>query len=167
MIVVNFLSIKVMAKKKNSIVCNTNANSRYYVGGFEPLSILFKIAVKQYINGVKKWGKRIFSDRKSQKAQIADLEKKIKEKQRQKTKTQQQTIANTPTPSLSITPTPNPQGGKRICRSSRRNRRLTGGKFDPKRDIVDFLAGPLGWAAMGVRKKRERKIAELQKQLNS
>lgn len=157
-----------MSKKKNNIVCNSKANSRYYVGGFEPWSILFKIAVKEYINGVKKWGKRIFSDRKSQKAQIADLEKKIKEKQQQKAKIQQQQASNnTPLPPTSTPPTPNPQGGKRICRSSRRNRRLTGGKFDPKRDIVDFLAGPLGWAAMGVRKKRERKIAELQKQLNS
>lgn len=135
-----------MPKKKNIQTRIPKTKSRYYTGGFEPLSVLFKVAIQQYLNGVKKWGNRVFSDRKTQKEQIADLERRIKEKQQ--------------------TTPPEPQGGKRICRR-KRNRRLTGGKFDPRRDIVDFLAGPLGWAAMGVRKKRERKIAELQKQLNS
>jgi len=37
-----------------------------------------------------------------------------------------------------------------------------GGKFDPKRDIVDFLAGPIGWTMMGLRKKREKEIEALQ-----
>lgn len=44
-------------------------------------------------------------------------------------------------------------------------KRLTGGKFDPKKDIVDFLAGPWGWLAMGMRKKREKEIAKLQQEL--
>lgn len=40
-----------------------------------------------------------------------------------------------------------------------------GGKLEG-RDVVDFLAGPIGWAFMGVRKSREKKIANLKKQLN-
>ena len=44
-------------------------------------------------------------------------------------------------------------------------KKMQGGKFDPKKDIVDFLAGPWGWVAMGMRKKREKEIAKLQQQL--
>ncbi len=40
-----------------------------------------------------------------------------------------------------------------------------GGKLEG-RDVVDFLAGPIGWAFMGVRKAREKKIDKLKKQLN-
>lgn len=49
----------------------------------------------------------------------------------------------------------------------RKAAKLSGGKFDARRDIVDFLAGPAGWAVMGLRKKREREIANLQKELAS
>lgn len=41
-----------------------------------------------------------------------------------------------------------------------------GGKFEPKTDIIDFLAGPLGWIKMGIRKKRQREIEQLKKELN-
>ena len=40
-----------------------------------------------------------------------------------------------------------------------------GGKLEG-RDVIDFLAGPIGWAFMGVRKSREKKIDKLKKQLN-
>lgn len=40
-------------------------------------------------------------------------------------------------------------------------KRLRGGKFDAKKDVVDILAGPLGWIKMGIRKKREKEIAKL------
>ena len=84
-----------MPKKKNIQTRIPKTKSRYYTGGFEPLSVLFKVAIQQYLNGVKKWGNRVFSDRKTQKEQIADLERRIKEKQQ--------------------TTPPEPQGGKRIC----------------------------------------------------
>lgn len=41
---------------------------------------------------------------------------------------------------------------------------VKGGKFVP-RDILDFVAGPIGWAFMGVRKKREKQIENLKKEL--
>ena len=40
-----------------------------------------------------------------------------------------------------------------------------GGKLEG-RDVIDFLAGPIGWAFMGVRKSREKKIDKLKKELN-
>ena len=45
-----------------------------------------------------------------------------------------------------------------------RLRKLRGGKFE-LRDIRDFFAGPIGWAMMGVRKRREKEIEDLQRQL--
>lgn len=39
-----------------------------------------------------------------------------------------------------------------------------GGKFE-FRDIRDGLLGPVGWIRMGIRKNRERKIAQLKKEL--
>lgn len=44
--------------------------------------------------------------------------------------------------------------------------KTSGGKIEG-RDVVDFFAGPLGWIAMGKRKKRQREIADLEKQLQS
>lgn len=41
---------------------------------------------------------------------------------------------------------------------------INGGKFEG-RDILDFLAGPSGWIAMGIRKKRQREIEQLQRDL--
>lgn len=40
-----------------------------------------------------------------------------------------------------------------------------GGKLEG-RDVIDFLAGPIGWTMMGIRKSREKKIDKLKKELN-
>ena len=48
----------------------------------------------------------------------------------------------------------------------RRLKKMRGGKFEPATDIVDFLAGPIGWIKMGIRKKRQREIDNLKKELN-
>lgn len=44
-------------------------------------------------------------------------------------------------------------------------KKIKGGKFDPQRDIVDILAGPIGWTMMGLRKRREKEIEDLKKSL--
>lgn len=54
--------------------------------------------------------------------------------------------------------------GRKAPRKTAAN--IKGGKFVP-RDILDFIAGPIGWAFMGVRKKREKQIDKLQKELAS
>lgn len=54
--------------------------------------------------------------------------------------------------------------GRKAPRKTAAN--VKGGKF-VARDILDFIAGPIGWAFMGVRKKREKQIANLQKELAS
>jgi len=39
-----------------------------------------------------------------------------------------------------------------------------GGKIE-SRDVLDFFAGPIGWTMMGLRKKRDREIAEMENEL--
>ena len=59
-------------------------------------------------------------------------------------------------------------GGCAACRRhfERINSNVKGGKVTG-RDVLDFFAGPIGWAFMGVRKKREKQIDKLQKELAS
>lgn len=54
--------------------------------------------------------------------------------------------------------------GRKAPRKTATN--VKGGKVTG-RDVLDFFAGPIGWAFMGVRKKREKQIANLQKELAS
>lgn len=110
-------------------------------------SILAKL-LPMYKDGVTKWGSRILSDRASQIGRINELTSQLAKKKGGK--------AMLSSPALE-------KLRKQIMMKKLRNTR--GGKFETK-DIVDFFAGPIGWAAMGMRKKRERQIADLEKQLN-
>ena len=51
-----------------------------------------------------------------------------------------------------------------IARLKEKIKNKKGGKFDPKKDITDFIMGPWGWLKMGLRKKREREIARLRQE---
>lgn len=50
-------------------------------------------------------------------------------------------------------------GGNNCCGG----KKLKGGKLSG-REVVDILAGPIGWALLGARKKKEKDIARLKKE---
>lgn len=94
----------------------------------------------KYKEVVTGWFSRNKQDLENLKNEISDLETKIKNRKAELAK----------------------QKGRGKMR-----RTVRGGAFDPKKDIVDGLAGPAGWIMMGIRKARERKIAKLKKELES
>lgn len=112
---------------------------------------------KLYTGLVKKWGSNRITDLRSQREEIARLEDELKKKQRSQHRSGKAV------------------GGCAACKRRFRKKIpvaisspdsiYSGGKLEG-RDIVDFLAGPIGWAFMGVRKSREKKIDKLKKQLN-
>lgn len=117
---------------------------------------------KLYATGVGKWIKRLIDDGREQKAEI----NRLKGHGIVRDTTPKNSNGN---PTAKPKPTSQRKAGKSAMLldsllQDARKKKIKGGKFDPRRDIIDFLAGPAGWIAMGVRKSREKEIEKLKKQ---
>ena len=56
--------------------------------------------------------------------------------------------------------------GKKAKTYQDKIKQAKGGKFDARRDILDGLAGPIGWILMAIRKRKERENEKLRQKLN-
>lgn len=142
---------------------------------------LLGILGKLYARTVGRWGKKRITDLKDQKKEIKALEAAVKAKNQ---KQNQNGAGFDLFEIIDNLGRKESHGGHRQgkakggCAACKRYfaSKEKGGKNPPLstyqggklegRDVVDFLAGPIGWALMGVRKSREKKIANLKKQLN-
>lgn len=140
---------------------------------------LLGILGKLYARTVGKWGKKRITDLKDQKKEIKALEAAVKAKNQKQNQNGAgfdlfeiiDNLGRKESHGGHRQGKVKAKGGCAACKryfaSKEKGGRSTyrGGKLEG-RDVVDFLAGPIGWAFMGVRKSREKKIDKLKKQLN-
>lgn len=131
---------------------------------------LLGVAGKLYGQLVKNWGLNGIKGLKAQKEEIKALEEAIKKKKKGGSnigKLLEKLHLKKPPKRTSAHVKGKAVGGCAACkRYFEQKNQVKGGKVTG-RDVLDFFAGPIGWAFMGVRKKREKQIDKLKKELNS
>lgn len=127
-----------------------------YIKSLKGSGVLLTILKKIYLNLVKKWGKDRWKMRQDQVDEIKRLEEKIKKMEGKGQccggKMNREELLNVI------------NRVKTKVNKALEKRKYRGGKFTGK-DAVDILAGPWGWLALGMRKKREREIKRLKEKL--
>lgn len=125
-----------------------------YIKSLKGSGILLTILKKIYLNLVKKWGMDRWKMRQDQVDEIKRLEEKIK-----KMEGKGQCCGGGKVSAIEVVNRIRTKVNKAL-----EKRKYRGGKFTGK-DAVDILAGPWGWLALGMRKKREREIKRLKEKL--